>query len=141
MGTASSDGKAVSVVGADTVDIFFNAETSYRYSDAAAQAELKRKLDTAAAVGYLAVREAAISDFSGLMGRVSLDLGSSGDAGKETTPTRLKNYRKSPGADPQLVTLMFNYGRHLLAAASRDTGRLSLPANLQGIWNRDYKPS
>lgn len=39
------------------------------------------------------------------------------------------------------MTLMFNYGRHLLASSSRDTGPLSLPANLQGIWNQDYNPA
>jgi hypothetical protein len=36
---------------------------------------------------------------------------------------------------------MFNFGRHLLVASSRDTGAKSLPANLQGIWNKDYNPS
>jgi len=98
-------------------------------------------LDAAVAAGYQEVRSAAIADFSGLMGRVKLDLGSSGSAGTQPIQNRLSNYKRSPGADPQLVTLMFNYGRHLLAASSRDTGRLSLPANLQGIWNQDYKPA
>ena len=137
----TSNGKSVSITAADSVDIFFDAETSFRYtSEAAAQAELKKKLDAAVAAGYTAVRSAAIADFSGLMGRVSLDLGSSGAAGNQPTPTRLKNYAKSPSSDVQLVTLMFNYGRHLLAASSRDTGPLSLPANLQGLWNQDFSP-
>ncbi|KFZ23587.1 hypothetical protein V502_01936 [Pseudogymnoascus sp. VKM F-4520 (FW-2644)] len=36
---------------------------------------------------------------------------------------------------------MFNFGRHLLVASSRDTGNSqSLAANLQGIWNEDYDP-
>ncbi|SPO01616.1 uncharacterized protein DNG_04290 [Cephalotrichum gorgonifer] len=140
-GSISSDGKSVSVTGADSCDIFFDAETSYRYPDeTSALAELNKKLDTAVNAGFSAVRSAAISDFTGLTGRVSLDLGSSGDAGNQETPTRLANYRRDPDADPQLVTLMFNFGRHLLAAASRDTGPLSLPTNLQGIWNQDYDP-
>jgi hypothetical protein len=87
------------------------------------------------------VRKAAIADFSGLMGRVKLDLGPSGSAGSQPVPTRLSNFKKNPSADPQLMTLMFNYGRHLLAASSRDTGPLSLPANLQGLWNQDYSPA
>ncbi|KAG7287202.1 hypothetical protein NEMBOFW57_006707 [Staphylotrichum longicolle] len=141
-GTATTDGKTISISGADAVDVLFDAETSYRYSSAAAaQAELKRKLDLAVAAGYSAVRSAAIADFSGLMGRVELDLGSSGSAGKQPIPTRLSNFKKSPDSDPQLMTLMFNYGRHLLASSSRDTGPLSLPANLQGIWNQDYNPA
>ncbi|KAK4038454.1 glycoside hydrolase [Parachaetomium inaequale] len=141
-GTATSDGKTISITGANTVDVFFDAETSYRYPNAAAaQAEVKRKLDAAVAAGYPAVRSAAIADFSGLMGRVKLDLGSSGDAGLQPTPTRLSNFKKNAGADPQLMTLMFNFGRHLLASSSRDTGPLSLPANLQGLWNQDYSPA
>ena len=87
------------------------------------------------AAGYLAIRSTAIADFSGLMGRVKLDLGSSGNAGLQPGPTRLSSFKKNPDADPQLMTLMFNFGRHLLASSSRDTGPLSLPANLQGIWN------
>jgi hypothetical protein len=97
-------------------------------------------LDSASAAGYDSIKRAAISDFTGLMGRVSLNLGLSGSAGNQPTDTRLSNYKKSPNTDPEFVTLYFNYGRHLLASSSRDTGSLSLPANLQGIWNQDYSP-
>lgn len=141
-GTVTTDGKTLSISNADTVDIFFDAETSYRYPSASAgQAELKRKLDAAVAAGYDAVRSAGIADFSALMGRVKLDLGSSGDAASQPVPTRLSNFKKNPNADPQLLTLMFNFGRHLLAASARDTGALSLPPNLQGLWNQDYSPN
>ncbi|KAK1753325.1 Six-hairpin glycosidase-like protein [Echria macrotheca] len=141
-GTVTSDGKTVSITGANTVDVFFNAETSYRYSNAAAgRTELKRKLDAAVAAGYPAVRSAAVADFTNLSRRVNLNIGSSGDAGTLATPTRMSNFKKSPKADPEMITLMFNYGRHLLISSSRDTGPLSLPANLQGIWNQDYSPA
>ncbi len=141
-GTATSDGKIVSISGANTVDIFFDAESSYRYPKAAAaEAEVKRKLDAAVTAGYPAVRNTAIADFSGLMGRVKLDLGSSSNAGQQPIPARMTNFKKNPDTDPQMMTLMFNYGRHLLASSSRDTGPLSLPANLQGLWNQDYSPA
>ncbi|KAM7188127.1 Six-hairpin glycosidase-like protein [Naviculisporaceae sp. PSN 640] len=141
-GTVKTNGKSVSVTGADTIDIFFNAETSYRYSDAAqAQNELRRKLSAAVTAGFDTIRDAAVKDFSALAGRVSLNLGSSGSAGNLPVPTRLVNYRKSPNADPQLLTLMYNFGRHSLIASSRDTGPRSLPANLQGLWNKDYNPA
>ena len=131
----------MSISGADTVDIYFDAETSYRYSDSnAAQSELKKKLDAAVTAGYQTVRDAGIKDFSGLMGRVKLNLGSSGSAGQQATPARLSSFKNNPNADPEFVTLMFNYGRHLLAASSRDTGSKSLPANLQGIWNDNFNP-
>jgi hypothetical protein len=141
LGTVSVDGKAISVKGATTVDIFFDAETAYRYSGASAwEAELKKKLDNAVKAGYPAVKTAAVKDTEGILSRVSLDLGSSGSAGTQPVPTRLSNFKKNANADPQLVTLYFNYGRHLLLASSRDTGDRSLPANLQGIWNDNYDP-
>lgn len=128
--------------GATTVDLFFDAETSYRYStEAAAEAEVANKLRKATSQGYQALRAAAIADNTALISRVSLNLGSSsGSAATLPTDQRLSNYKNSPNNDVQLVTLMFNMGRHLLVASSRDTGPLSLPANLQGIWNEDFNP-
>jgi hypothetical protein len=74
------------------------------------------------------------------MNRVKLDLGTSSN-GNQPTDTRLSNYKSNPNADVQLPTLLFNFGRHLLVASSRDTGAKSLPANLQGLWNDAYSPS
>jgi hypothetical protein len=141
LGSVSVSGKTMSVKGATTVDIFFDAETAYRYSSQSAwEAELKKKLDNAVKAGYPAVKTAAVQDAQGILSRVNLNLGSSGSAGAQTVPTRLSNYKKNANADPELVTLYFNYGRHLLLASSRDTGDRSLPANLQGIWNDNYDP-
>ena len=124
------------------MDIFVDARTSYRYSSQSAwESALKTSLDAATKAGYVAVRDASIKDNTALTGRVSLDLGSSGSAGNADTKTRLSNYKRNANADPQLATLMFNFGRHLLVASSRDTGALSLPANLQGLWNKDFSPS
>ena len=103
--------------------------------------ELNRKLDAAVKAGYDAVKTAGVKDFTDLTSRVKLDLGSSGAAGTKATDARLTAYKNSPAADIQLPVLMFNFGRHMLIASSRDTGNLSLPANLQGIWNKDYSPS
>ncbi|PVH98366.1 glycoside hydrolase family 95 protein [Periconia macrospinosa] len=141
-GNVSSDGKSISVRGATTVDIFFDAQTSYRYSSQSAwESAMTSNLDKAVRDGYPAVRAASIADTTKLIGRVNLNLGSSGSAGNSDTKARLSNYKNNPNADPQLATLMFNFGRHSLVASSRDTGKLSLPANLQGIWNKDFSPS
>lgn len=98
-------------------------------------------LNKAVSAGYPVVRAASIQDNTKLIGRVNLNLGSSGSAGNTDTKSRLSNYKSNPNADPQLATLMFNFGRHSLVASSRDTGSLSLPANLQGIWNKDFSPA
>ncbi|KAH7304241.1 Six-hairpin glycosidase-like protein [Stachybotrys elegans] len=141
-GSVTTDGRSISVSGATTVDIFFDAQTSYRYSSQSAwESALTNNLNRAVSAGYAAIRSAAIADNTRLIGRVSLNLGSSGSAGNQDTRSRLTSYRSNPNADPQLATLMFNFGRHSLVASSRDTGALSLPANLQGIWNKDFSPA
>ncbi|KAK3317975.1 Six-hairpin glycosidase-like protein [Apodospora peruviana] len=142
-GTVSSDGKVISVTGANSVDIFFDVETNYRYtSQAAAEAEIKRKLDVAVNAGYDAVKNAALADSTNLLGRVSLDLGkSAATAADQPTNARISAYKNRPDDDVQFATLMFNYGRHLLVASSRKTDSKSLPANLQGIWNEGFNPA
>ncbi|MDF7808616.1 glycoside hydrolase family 95 protein [Pontiellaceae bacterium B12219] len=40
-------------------------------------------------------------------------------------------------ASPELIERLFDYGRYLLISSSRSGG---YPANLQGIWNGDYRP-
>ncbi|WP_429461009.1 glycosyl hydrolase family 95 catalytic domain-containing protein [Microbacterium sp. ZKA21] len=40
-------------------------------------------------------------------------------------------------AAPELVALLFNYGRYLLISSSRPGGT---PANLQGLWNQQMQP-
>ena len=61
---------------------------------------------------------------------------------KDTTdlPTdeRIARIKKEGSeADPSLDILMFQMGRYLLMNSSRTPGQL--PANLQGIWNKDFE--
>ncbi|KAK1141889.1 hypothetical protein N8T08_008402 [Aspergillus melleus] len=141
-GDVSSNGSSISVRSASIVDIFFDAETSYRYDNEDKwEAQLRDTLGAAVEKGYPDLKEEAITDYTALIGRVNLDLGSSGSTGNQTTDMRLKSYKESPDDDPELVTLMFNFGRHLLLASSRRSASPSLPANLQGIWNQDYSPA
>lgn len=117
--------------------MFFDAETNYRFVEQAEwEAEMTRKINQAYTKGYEHVRADAILDSSGLLDRVTLDLGASPD-GLADLPTdqRIAKARSS-SEDIQLTTLVFNYGRHLLVSSSRTTNKgTSLPANLQGIWN------
>ncbi|GAQ08717.1 alpha-L-fucosidase 2 [Aspergillus lentulus] len=141
-GQITTNGTAVVVTDASIVDIFFDTQTCYRYPDETGRdAVVKKQLDAAVKSGYPAVKQAATSDYQSLSGRVKLELGSSGSAGNQPTDIRLKNYRTDPNSDPELVTLMFNFGRHSLIASSRAGSSSGLPANLQGIWNQDYSPA
>ena len=65
---------------------------------------------------------------------VSLDLGRTPTA-DQPTADRIRNYRDAN--DPQLITLLFQYGRYLLIASSRPGTQA---ANLQGIWNDEVRP-
>lgn len=141
--TKSSDGKSLEVSGASRVDLFYNSETEFQWdSKSAYKDEVNKKLDAATSAGFDELRAQATKDHSSLMNRVALDLGSSGDAAKLRTDLRVINYEKDPGADNELIALMFNFGRHLLVSSSRDVGGsgLGVPANLQGIWNDKYDP-
>ncbi|PYI01394.1 alpha-L-fucosidase 2 precursor [Aspergillus sclerotiicarbonarius CBS 121057] len=141
-GRITSNGTAVVVRGASTVDLFLDTETSYRYASRTEwEAEVKKKLDAASSAGYGTIKANAIADYSALSQRVDLDLGSSGSAGNLPTDTRLVNFRSNPNSDPELVSLMFNFGRHSLISSSRASESPALPANLQGLWNQDFDPA
>ncbi|KAH8705309.1 Six-hairpin glycosidase-like protein [Talaromyces proteolyticus] len=144
-GSVKISGVSLSITGATTVDIFFDAQTSYRYSNnAELESQLKKNLDAAVQRGYPMVRQEAIEDRTNLIGRVQLDLGSSSGIGNQPTDTRLAAYKSSPNSDLQLAVLFFNFGRHVLVSSSRETNAANpgpgLAANLQGIWNQDYSP-
>ncbi len=83
----------------------------------------------------LELRARHVAEHGAMFGRVTLDLG---DNGSSVYPTDVRLERlKKGGEDPALVALYFQYGRYLLMGSSRRPG--VLPANLQGIWNKDFE--
>lgn len=94
-------------------------------------------LNKAVETGWEKMKHLHQEDYRDLFHRVRLDLGdSSKDLEKLSLGERL-SLRGKGGADPELETLLFNYGRYLLICSSRPG---SQPANLQGLWNRDVQP-
>jgi len=83
---------------------------------------------------HKALRAAHVADHQELFRRVQLDLGVT-DAARRPTDDRLADFARAD--DPQLIALLFQYGRYLLIGSSRDGGQ---PANLQGLWNDSNKP-
>lgn len=77
-----------------------------------------------------------VDDHQELFHRVRLDLGEP-IHGPEEEPTDLRIQKFASRDDPQLVELLFDYGRYLLIASSRSPGQ---PANLQGLWNDSNQP-
>ena len=144
-GCATVSAAGIRVVGATWVTLVVATATTFA---GIARAPVGRAADAARTAARRAV-EAAIdlpslydrhmSDVSALLGRVELNLGPREDA---RTHVRLARARAAPqgviAADPDLVALLFHYGRYLLVSSSRAGG---VPATLQGIWNDSLQPA
>lgn len=81
------------------------------------------------AYDYLKSRH--IADYDELFGRVDLELNCNTEDYNLTTDKLLEKYNSGVHSS-YLETLLFQYGRYLIIASSREG---SLPANLQGAWN------
>nr|MCR5329875.1 glycoside hydrolase family 95 protein [Lachnospiraceae bacterium] len=112
-GTLTSIGNSQVVKDADSAVIYIAARTTFRIPDP--QLDMVMILTKAQNKGWDDILKDHISDHRNLYDRVELEL---------------------PG--DQTVPFLFNYGRYLLIASSRPG---SLPANLQGIWCKDFNPA
>jgi hypothetical protein len=97
---------------------------------AAAQA----RADAAAAQGAEQLLREHDADLRALLGGTSLRIGRQVNGPIDVAADVLS------GRDEQLTaTVMFQYGRYLLASSSRPGS--GPPANLQGVWNADLRPA
>jgi alpha-L-fucosidase 2 len=126
---------------------------NYKNIDGDPAAKCARILQAVAGKPYTTLRQRQLTDFSGLMGRVHLNIGDNSLNRKPTderlaalrrTPDREYAALANPGAsasavpDANLAALAFQFGRYLLASSSRAGGQ---PANLQGIWDEEIYPN
>ncbi|KAK4031507.1 glycosyl hydrolase family 65, N-terminal domain-containing protein [Parachaetomium inaequale] len=139
-GNVTTLGDTVRCEGADEATVYFQAWTSYRKPD-----PKRAVVSDLAAVSksFDKIRAAHVADYQKYAGRVSISLGASTASQKALkTSTRMTSITPSK-FDPELAALFFQLGRYLLIATSRpESGHpdLSLPPNLQGIWNDVYTP-
>jgi len=91
--------------------------------------EVSSTIGRAVKKGYAALKADHVADYQNLFNRVAVNLSS----GPSVLPTSalLEEYKQGK-RDVWLEELMFQYGRYLLIASSREK---SLPANLQGTWS------
>jgi alpha-L-fucosidase 2 len=132
----TKDGRAV-VEGADAATLVLTGATNFvNYRDVSADPKERNAhlLIGVHTKSYETIRAEHIADYRNLFGRVSLDLGTSPAA---ANPTDRRILEFAAGHDPQLVSLVFQYGRYLLISSSRPGGQ---PANLQGLWNESNAP-
>ena len=144
--TADPKNASLNVEKADAVTLLIATGTNYRLRPETFQNPAEKKLDpnqfphdevtariaAAESLGYAALKERHLKDYQNLFGRVSVNLNST--PSPDPTHLLLEKY-KNGEANTWLEELMFQYGRYLLIASSREK---TLPANLQGAWSAYY---
>ena len=158
-GTMSGNGTLI-VDNATEAVIILSVGTNYendydkRYRTGETKSQLLDKISdrlaAASAKGYNTLKERHVADYKKIFDLVELNLG--GNYSNMMTNALLTKYKsaQSPtttgtntnapvkSADLHfLEELYFQYGRYLLIASSREG---TLPANLQGVWNREHAP-
>ena len=137
-GHRTDSGDRVTVTSADAVTIVLTAGTSYAprfpdYSGIDPHARVTATLDAAAHAPFRRLLDRHQTDYRRLFDRVQLDIGQRAPA--MTTDRLLAAYTGGSSTDDRaLEAMFFAYGRYLLISSSRAG---SLPANLQGVWNKD----
>ena len=140
-GEVTASEEKLVVEGADSVVVYVAAQTDYKndyptYRTGETMEEvaalIAERIDDAVAKGYEEVKENHVADYKEIYDRVELDLGQ-----KETikpTDQLLEGYKNKTNEkeeDRLAEVLLFQYGRYLTIASSREG---TLPSNLQGIW-------
>jgi len=138
-GTQNASENGIRVTGAREVNIRLTAATDYSIdklnfdrtiNPVATCAEI---LDAAAGQSITDLMKRHLTEYQSMFNRVLLNLGGSE---LDSLPTDIRLARmKEGGEDNALIALYFQYGRYLLMGSSR--GPAKLPANLQGIWNKE----
>jgi alpha-L-fucosidase 2 len=156
-GTIGHTDSSLVISGATEVLLYVSGATSFNGFDKCPDKEGKDEakiagdfLQAALKRSYAQLLAAHIKDYKKYFDRVTLFLNAGPAPASATRPTpgpapsgsglptdqRLAEYRKG-AADPRLEALYFQFGRYLLISSSRPGG---LPANLQGIWNKEIRP-
>jgi len=138
-GDISTENNKILVAGAKRATIWLSANTNFRnYKDVGNDpvASLETTFEGLEGLTFSKVKEKHITDYQSLFNRFTLSLGTNA---RDSIPTniRIQKFIETPD-DPKLIALYTQYGRYLLISSSRPGTQ---PANLQGIWNKDLKPS
>ncbi|KAA8783610.1 glycoside hydrolase family 95 protein [Paenibacillus amylolyticus] len=138
-GEIQYSGGQLSLLNADSATVLIAACTDFRYAKEELEVECLRRIDAASAKTYEQLLQDHITDYQSLFKRMDLHLeGEITDTSYMNLPMNQRLARLRAGQDdPELVSLYFQFGRYLLISSSRPG---SLPANLQGIWNKDMLP-
>ena len=155
-GSVTGSGDKLTVKDASTVTVYLSAATDYKNAfynedktedyyyrtgetDEALAKRVKETVDKAVEKGYKEVKATHLEDYQELFNRVSLHIGQT--VSEKTTDDLLKTYKDGSASESekrQLENMLFQYGRYLTIASSREDSQL--PSNLQGVWNSLTNP-
>ena len=155
-GSVTGSGDKLTVKDASAVTVYLSAATDYKNAfynedktedyyyrtgetDEALAKRVKETVDKAVEKGYKEVKATHLEDYQELFNRVSLNIGQT--VSEKTTDGLLKTYKDGSASEPekrQLENMLFQYGRYLTIASSREDSQL--PSNLQGVWNSLTNP-
>ncbi|KAA9040556.1 glycoside hydrolase family 95 protein [Ginsengibacter hankyongi] len=139
-GRMTEDSTGIEVKNANEIELYLVAGTSFvndplvQFKGEAPHNKLEQQLLGAVTKTYAQLFASHVTDFSRLFNKVELKLGKQNNL---DITERFTAYNKG-AIDPDFEALLFQYGRYLLISSSRPGG---LPANLQGIWNDEFKPA
>lgn len=145
-GSTHTDNGGIHIKDADKVTVLLSAATSFNGFDKCPDSEGKDEklisqsyIDRACQQEFEELKNRHVADFEKYFNRVVFCLTDTlhNDV-NEKLPSdfRLKLYSYG-NYDPRLEALFFQYGRYLLISSSRPGGTA---ANLQGIWNKEFRP-
>lgn len=136
-GSVSAGKDSLTVKDADSVVILTAIRTNftdYETCDTDQEALAKEDIAKASVKSYDELYENFEADYRELFGRVDVDLGD-GNENDKPMAQRIREFKDTQ--DPNMVEVLFQYGRYLMICGSRD----SQPMNLQGIWNKFRNPA
>lgn len=140
-GEVSAEGEKIILRDVKSFTVIASLATDYvndfpNFSDGSNPLEKARKtVQAASQKSFSALYKRHTEDYKALYDRVSFNLGE--EEAVVATDYMLSRFEKKGEYRRNLITLLFQYGRYLLIASSREG---SLPANLQGIWNAKNDP-
>ena len=130
-GRVLTEGSELLVDHANAVTLLFTAATDFEGGSPEETCDARIK---AARKPYDELRAEHVADYQRYFRRVQFQLAGA----VPDIPTDERLSRVAAGADdPALAALYFQFGRYLLIGSSRPGG---MPANLQGLWNRELAP-
>ncbi|MCM3110897.1 glycoside hydrolase family 95 protein [Lederbergia lenta] len=135
-GDIESQNGIISIRQATKATLYFSVATSFNGFDQLPGTDFGKLtkqnemyLSKAMSIPYEQLKALHIQDYQHLFKRVEFSLEDGKSREQQDTDVRIK---KNGANDLGMVELLFQYGRYLMIASSREGTQ---PANLQGIWN------